>query len=153
MFCLCWRKTRLIKRRKFFGCFKSSTSRGAFEKCSMPLAVKILFFSNKKKEAEWDGKYSHSSSHARYSAETDGTKKPNRKQHKISPQNDFIVIVVLIEEFYKVVGKHAGFACRCYRTMPPATRLHFNIRYHGAFHKVNLVQFAGRVVELHYCTD
>lgn len=37
--------------------------------------------------------------------------------------------------------------------MPPATRLDFDVCYHGAFHKIQLVQFARRVVKLNYCTD
>lgn len=71
-----------------------------------------------------------------------------------SPQYDFIVVVLLlVEELHEVVGKHAGFSCWRYCTMPPATRLHLNVGYHGSLHEIQLVQLAGRVVKLHYCTD
>lgn len=69
-----------------------------------------------------------------------------------SPQYDFI-IVVLVEKFNKVIGKHARFACWCDGTMPPTSRLYSNVCYDGAFYKIQLIQLAGRVIELNYCTD
>lgn len=71
---------------------------------------------------------------------------------KILPQSDFIVIV-LIKKLHEIIWKHAGFACWRYCTMPPAARLDFNICYHRAFHKIQLIQLASGVIEFHYCTD
>lgn len=71
-----------------------------------------------------------------------------------SPQYDFIVVVLLlVEELHEVVGKHAGLAWRCNCAVPPATRLDLNVGNHGSLHEIQLIQLAGRVIELHYCTD